>query len=283
MDYGEIGADATLKALLPSITLGYGNGIEAYSIKIISINEKRIGLLSLTQKEFGSVEYGDLNNKGTALINSSFIESLIKEAKPNLDYLIVFPHAGLEHYDAPLPQWRNVYHRLIDYGADAVVASHPHVPQGWELYNDKPIFYSLGNFFFDMKGHSHYWNKSLCVKFYFSEVIEFEVINISFSEDSLMIDYGMDLHNKYLNGLLVDEHSYLSYLNKAYKEVYPLYRYKFLKAFRGVSFFKSPVLTMKIFVSALLGRTNEEDLLNSFQCETHRWTLENCLKMTLYK
>ena len=41
-------------------------------------------------------------------------------------------------------------HEVIDYGADAVLGSHPHVTQGIEMYKGKPIFYSLGNFIFDM-------------------------------------------------------------------------------------------------------------------------------------
>lgn len=36
----------------------------------------------------------------------------------------------------------------IDAGADAVIGSHPHVVQGTETYNGKPIVYSLGNFCF---------------------------------------------------------------------------------------------------------------------------------------
>ena len=37
---------------------------------------------------------------------------------------------------------------LIDAGADCVIGTHPHVVQGVEVYNGKPIFYSLGNFVF---------------------------------------------------------------------------------------------------------------------------------------
>jgi poly-gamma-glutamate synthesis protein (capsule biosynthesis protein) len=45
-------------------------------------------------------------------------------------------------------------HELIDYGADVVIGSHPHVPQGFEMYNGKPIFYSLGNFIFDQSNEA---------------------------------------------------------------------------------------------------------------------------------
>ena len=36
----------------------------------------------------------------------------------------------------------------IDHGADVVVGTHPHVLQSMEMYEGKPIFYSLGNFSF---------------------------------------------------------------------------------------------------------------------------------------
>ena len=40
-------------------------------------------------------------------------------------------------------------HAYIDAGADAVIGTHPHILQGIEFYNGKPIMYSLGNFWFD--------------------------------------------------------------------------------------------------------------------------------------
>jgi poly-gamma-glutamate synthesis protein (capsule biosynthesis protein) len=36
----------------------------------------------------------------------------------------------------------------VDWGADLVIGTHPHVLQGMELYNGKMICYSLGNFCF---------------------------------------------------------------------------------------------------------------------------------------
>ena len=40
-------------------------------------------------------------------------------------------------------------HRAVDEGADIVIQHHPHVLQGLELYNNKLIAHSLGNFIFD--------------------------------------------------------------------------------------------------------------------------------------
>jgi poly-gamma-glutamate synthesis protein (capsule biosynthesis protein) len=41
-------------------------------------------------------------------------------------------------------------HEAIDVGADFVMGHHPHVLEGIEVYNGKAIFYSLGNFAFDL-------------------------------------------------------------------------------------------------------------------------------------
>jgi len=40
-------------------------------------------------------------------------------------------------------------HQFIDQGADLIVGTHPHVVQEVEIYKNKLIFYSLGNFIFD--------------------------------------------------------------------------------------------------------------------------------------
>jgi poly-gamma-glutamate synthesis protein (capsule biosynthesis protein) len=39
-------------------------------------------------------------------------------------------------------------HRVIDAGADVFVCHGPHISLGVEVYEGKPIFYSLGNFIF---------------------------------------------------------------------------------------------------------------------------------------
>ena len=51
---------------------------------------------------------------------------------------------------ASVPAWaREGAKAAIDAGASMVVTNHPHVVQGMQIYNGKPIFYSVGNFIFD--------------------------------------------------------------------------------------------------------------------------------------
>lgn len=64
------------------------------------------------------------------------------------EIIIVAAHWGTEGSYRPTGEQTNYAHAAIDYGADIVYGSHPHVLQKIEIYKDKPIFYSMGNFCF---------------------------------------------------------------------------------------------------------------------------------------
>lgn len=69
----------------------------------------------------------------------------------SIDAVIATPHWGWEYTQRLRKQDVDLAHDLIDAGALAVVASHPHVLQKWERYQAKDgratfIIYSLGNF-----------------------------------------------------------------------------------------------------------------------------------------
>lgn len=65
-------------------------------------------------------------------------------------FLICSIHWGLEFLDYPGPEQIELGHRLIDAGVDLVLGHHPHVLQPVERYQNGLIFYSLGNFVFDL-------------------------------------------------------------------------------------------------------------------------------------
>ena len=47
-----------------------------------------------------------------------------------------------------MPAQRYLSHKLIDLGCDGIIGLHPHRVQGYEIYNNKPIIYSIGNWLF---------------------------------------------------------------------------------------------------------------------------------------
>lgn len=284
MDYGEKGCLSTLDAFADVITIGAGSPEEAYRVKVIVEKGYKIGLLSLVQYEFGVVESdGSTSVIGAAWINDAIVQNVIARARQDVDYLFVFPHAGVENTDAPLPEWRSVYKRLIDYGADGVFASHPHVPQGWEYYKGKPIFYSLGNFYFDGMCDGPFWNKSLAVKIEIEDGLKCAQINIDSSNGYLKIDESDEIikHNAYLQNLLVDNQLYEQYINQICLRLFDGYKYGILRGVCGVSFKMSFKYFVRLLAHLLLNHSDEAYLLNSYQCESHRWVIQRALRFKL--
>jgi poly-gamma-glutamate capsule biosynthesis protein CapA/YwtB (metallophosphatase superfamily) len=66
-----------------------------------------------------------------------------------LDLIFVYTHWGIEYQTIANQTIVNQAHQLIDNGADLIIGSHPHVVQNNEVYKNKMIYYSLGNFIFD--------------------------------------------------------------------------------------------------------------------------------------
>lgn len=65
--------------------------------------------------------------------------------------VFALPHMGAEYKPAPDQIKTDFYRSLIDGGADAVIADHPHWVQTTEAYKGHLIVYSMGNFMFDQQ------------------------------------------------------------------------------------------------------------------------------------
>ncbi|HEX3045719.1 MAG TPA: CapA family protein [Bacillota bacterium] len=77
------------------------------------------------------------------------VGAAIREAHEKGAVVVVSLHWGVEFSHHPSATQVKIARFCIDQGADIVVGHHPHVLQGIEIYQGKPIFYSLGNFIFD--------------------------------------------------------------------------------------------------------------------------------------
>lgn len=224
-DWGDEGYQKVRESLGDSM-FGAGRYNEAYTVKIVEVKGKKIGFLALTYSARRGVFNDTLNKNGyaCAYLFDLKVNHIIASAKKEIDYLFILPHAGLEYCDIPTPELIAKYHDFIDWGADGVIASHPHCPQGWEQYNGKPIFYSLGNFFFNSKpivdfvAKRPHWYNGLAVVIDINENgIQAEVINtVNVRNRELKIDDSIEIskHNAYLCELLEDKDMYTDYLQK---------------------------------------------------------------------
>lgn len=75
-------------------------------------------------------------------------DGIAKLREEGADLVIACCHWGIEGDHYPNDYQKTTAHKIIDWGADAVIGNHPHVLQGVELYEGKMICYSLGNFCF---------------------------------------------------------------------------------------------------------------------------------------
>lgn len=286
MDQDKEGCKQTVKAFTANVLImGVGDLDEAYRLRVVEKDGVKVGLLCLVHNEFGTLGLDSkASDYGTAWINHPMVNKTILEAKKYCDLLVVLPHAGIEDVVVPLPEWRTRYKEFIDLGVDAVIASHPHTPQGWEQYNGKMIYYSLGNFFFELfsSHHGENWYKGLIVEMNIDEkkTISFKVHNTMFSEKSLSLDESLECkqYNCYLCDLLSSTDKYWSYLNGELQKLWPEYKLYLLRGLGALV----PTTDMHVFSHAAYGLIKGPDfsmMLNNFQCESHRWAIERMLQM----
>lgn len=287
MDMGAEACKATIKSFSEKVTIiGAGTFNDTYKIVVLEKKGLKVGLLNLVHQEFGTlgIDASGLDY-GTAWINHPIVNKTILSAKEFCDILIVLPHAGVEDIVAPLPEWRYRYREFIEMGADAVIASHPHTPQGWENYKGKMIFYSLGNFFFFRNGgscHGKNWFKGLLVELEIdaNKNLAFQIYNTVFDNKSVVLETSneINIYNNYLCNLLVDDRLYQEYINNSLLSLWPDYK---LYLLRGIS-----AITLRsnwhTFIHSAYGLLKGADIcmmLNNFQCESHRWAIERILKL----
>jgi hypothetical protein len=153
MDFGTRGLEATLQGLEAAGLAYTGAGLDragAYEPLVVERNGIRIGIINGCEAHHGVHDlYRPAGEAGYAWLFAEEFTTTIEESSRANDATIVLAHAGLEHFIIPQKEWRLLYRQFCRHGADAVIGSHPHVPQGYERYQDSHIFYSLGNFYFD--------------------------------------------------------------------------------------------------------------------------------------
>lgn len=156
-DYGEKGIVDTLKTLktLGLQTVGAGeNEEEAQKPLYIERNGVKLAIVNCAEHEFGIAEK---KRAGMAGMDYYATSHIIKTAKENADKVILFMHGGNETNPVPRKGMIKMCHFFAECGADAIVLSHAHCPQGFEIYNGVPIYYGTGNFYMAAKEPNGMW------------------------------------------------------------------------------------------------------------------------------
>lgn len=134
-NYGKQGLESTRRYIGSAGMLYYGDPFNKDEISTIIIkNGIKIGFIG-----FHEFHYTNFEN----------VLYEITKLKSEVDVIIVSPHWGIEYQKYPTTKMKEWAHQFIDNGADMVIGTHPHIVGDTEIYNDKKIYYSIGNFSFD--------------------------------------------------------------------------------------------------------------------------------------
>jgi len=264
MDFGHQGLAATMQTAAEAGLDTVGAGLDfdaAYRPLVKHFGDMKIGIVNACEAQFGVLDYFDRSTKaGYAWINHHRIDQTILDLRGDCDFVLVFVHAGLENYSIPQKEWRKRYKHLCDLGADVVIGTHPHLPQGYETHGNSLIFYSLGNFYFDSQNYANSEDRTYSVLLTLSKKngFNFEAVYhykqdgaVHLAEKDKQIDLEWLCH--LLGETYQEAHDAMSL--KAYERIVKKLRFSVNPSFLG----RGIMPTLKAGAKRLLGRNPKID------------------------
>lgn len=146
--------DTLKNARLPYV--GAGKNIEeAMKPVYFHVNGKVISYVSATQIErYGNPDTREATADSPGVLRTlepSKAVAVIEEADRNSDFVVMYVHWGSESTDLVEQSQRDLAKAYADAGADLIIGDHSHCLQGIDYVKGVPVFYSLGNFWFNSK------------------------------------------------------------------------------------------------------------------------------------
>ncbi|MEQ2353091.1 CapA family protein [Pseudoalteromonas piscicida] len=155
-DYRASGLNDTLKYVEQAGLKHSGAGTsaaEAFKPYSLSLGEATIDFVSATSitGDQHTVTYVASDAKGGAadLTDTNGMKETVVQASNNGRFVVAQLHGGDEYSYAPTAYISNRFDLLSKNGANLMIAHHPHVAQGFGLYNGVPSILGLGNFVFE--------------------------------------------------------------------------------------------------------------------------------------
>jgi len=144
-----------------------------------------------------------------------------KHLKPNkANWNIIIHHGGEEYSLYPSPTKRNLLNKIRKkYNPDIIISHHSHTLQGVEQIKNTSVFYSLGNFIFDIDPHYlyKYTNESAILLLTFTETQwQYEILPIQINRENGVIESG----NKNITERFKEISDFSGYKSKWRKEAY---------------------------------------------------------------
>lgn len=153
-DYGEDSLIDTTELLKNNSIPYVGGGVNIADAKqpvYFIVNGIKIGFVAASNAEKNRYTPQATEDSAGILLayDTTEYNEVIENASKECDYLIAYIHWGTEDSNVLNSEQQEMGREFLDSGADIVVGGHPHVLQGMEYVDGKPIIYSLGDFWFN--------------------------------------------------------------------------------------------------------------------------------------
>jgi len=168
LDYGLAAFSDTMKVMKENgISYGGGGSNKKEALEGVVIEKKgiKIGFIAFTRVTPSVDWYAGAKKPGIIgayKVHEAEVLKAVKDLKSRCNIMVVSLHWGKEGSAVVRNKDIELAHKLVDSGADVIMGHHPHVVQSLELYKDKLIIYSLGNFIFTTS-YSELNNKTIMV------------------------------------------------------------------------------------------------------------------------
>lgn len=157
-DYGEVSLLDSIDTLNGIVMpfAGAGRNLEEAVKPVYFIaNDFKIAFISATQIERtdnpDTKEATETSPGVFRCWNADRLLEVVRNAKAVSDYVIVYIHWGTESTDEIDWAQKEQAPKIAEAGADLIIGDHPHVLQPIGYSGETPVFYSLGNYFFNSK------------------------------------------------------------------------------------------------------------------------------------
>lgn len=149
-DYGEDGIKDT-RRILRQNGIAFGgagkNLAQARQVSYLEAGDTRVAIIPCL--DIVPIYWAGPKVSGATPCLDRYLVPDIKKAARKADFVMVFPHWGVEYTRKPLPSMRKHAARWVKAGADMVLGAHSHVAGSIEDIDGSPVLYSLGNLIFD--------------------------------------------------------------------------------------------------------------------------------------
>lgn len=276
-DAGKDGFEKTQEEIARQKAKCFGAGTTlsgASNICYLQSNDITIALIGIARNEDNTASLKSAGIFSDRHLN--LLKKQVKLAKQNADWVIVSYHGGEEFTLYPSPVKRRFLKRLIrNKDIDILICHHSHVFQGIEIIKNKPVFYSLGNFIFDLDSHKsyRYTQEGAILSFSFSkESYTYNMLPISIKPANGIVDVGNQSFLTHLNSISDFNGYYKKWLNEAsrilfripnsnsFQKTTDMQNTHLLRLFFRIEFYKklykiaSDKYTRSLYLSAIFNR-----------------------------